>query len=91
MITAGVVLLAGLVGVLAWRTTTFIADDDEFRIERRLIWSSSARIDYSKVQSVDVTQPFVARLLGLGKVQIDVGGESEETSRGASAAEFSDL
>lgn len=72
--TAIVVVIAGITGVLAWRTTTFIADDDEFRIERRLIWASSSRIDYTKVQSVDVTQPFVARLLGLAKVQIDVGG-----------------
>lgn len=74
IVTAVVVVLAGLYGVIAWRTTTFVADDEEFRIERRLMWTSSSRIDYSKVQSVDVTQPFVARLLGLGKVQIDVGG-----------------
>lgn len=74
IVTGVVVLLAGLYGVIAWRTTTFVADDEEFRIERNLVWSSSSRIDYTKVQSVDVTQPLIARLLGLGKVQIDVGG-----------------
>ena len=67
-------LVAFVVGVLAWRTTTFIVDDDEFRVERRLVWSSSTRVDYTKVQSIEIEQPFVARLLGLAKVQIDVGG-----------------
>lgn len=70
----GVALIAGLSGVLTWRTTTFVADDDEFRIERRLVSQTSTRIDYTKVQSVDLTQPLAARILGLAKVHIDVGG-----------------
>ena len=70
----GVALIAGVSGALTWRTTTFVADDDEFRIERRLISQTSTRIDYTKVQSVDLTQPLAARILGLAKVHIDVGG-----------------
>ena len=58
----GVALIAGLSGVLTWRTTTFVADDDEFRIERRLVSQTSTRIDYTKVQSVDLTQPLVRRI-----------------------------
>lgn len=69
-----VAVIAGISGVLTWRTTTFVADDTEFRIERRLVSTSSTRIDYTKVQSVDLAQPLVARLLGLAKVHIDVGG-----------------
>ncbi|MFT3888022.1 MAG: PH domain-containing protein [Arachnia sp.] len=69
-----VALIAGIGGLLTWRTTTFIADDDEFRIERRLISKTSTRIDYTKVQSVDLAQPLAARVLGLAKVHIDVGG-----------------
>ncbi|HMR13437.1 MAG TPA: PH domain-containing protein [Arachnia sp.] len=70
----GVALIAGVSGVLTWRTTTFVADDDEFRIEKRLISRTSTRVDYTKVQSVDLAQPVAARLLGLAKVHIDVGG-----------------
>ena len=70
-----VIVLIGLGGVITWRTTTFIADDEEFRVERNFIWRSSSRVDYTKVQSIDVSQPFIARLLGLAKVHIDVGGE----------------
>ncbi len=69
-----VAVIAGISGLLTWRTTSFIADDDEFRIERRLISQTSTRIDYTKVQSVDLTQPLAARVLGLAKVHIDVGG-----------------
>lgn len=74
IIAAGSALVAFLIGLAAWRTTTFIVDDEEFRVERRLIFNSSSRVDYTKVQSVEISQPLVARLLGLAKVQIDVGG-----------------
>jgi len=74
-IAAGVVaLLGGVSGIITWRTTTFVADDAEFRVEKNFISHSSSRVDYTKVQSIDVSQPFVARLLGLAKVHIDVGG-----------------
>lgn len=74
VIALGSALIALLAGLAARRTTTFIVDDEEFRVERRFLWSSSSRVDYTKVQSIEIIQPFVARLLGLAKVQIDVGG-----------------
>lgn len=61
-------------GIFRWIATRFIADESEFRIERTFIWHSSDRINYSKIQSVDIHQPFAARLLGLAKLYVDVGG-----------------
>ncbi|MBB1484145.1 PH domain-containing protein [Tessaracoccus sp. MC1865] len=69
-----VALIAGVSGIFTWRTTTFIADDDEFRVERRFLSETSTKVDYTKVQSVEVSQPLIARLMGLAKVHIDVGG-----------------
>lgn len=69
-----VALLSVLSGIVTWRTTTFVVDDEEFRIERNLISRQSTRIDFTKVQAVDISRPLVARLLGLAAVQIDVGG-----------------
>ena len=69
-----IAVIGGISGVISARTTSFIADDDEFRVEKNFISSSSSRVDYTKVQSIDITQPFVARLLGLAKLHIDVGG-----------------
>ena len=74
VIALGSALIAFGAGIAAWRTTTFIVDDEEFRVERKFLWTSSSRVDYTKVQSVEINQPFIARLLGLAKVQIDVGG-----------------
>ncbi|MDF1487529.1 PH domain-containing protein [Tessaracoccus caeni] len=73
-IVLGVALLSVIGGVITWRTTTFIVDDEEFRIERSLISRESTRIDFTKVQAVDIHRPLAARLLGLAAVQIDVGG-----------------
>lgn len=74
IIAAVAVLGAGIFGLFAWRTTVFVVDDDGFRVERTFVWRSSSRLDYTKVQSVEIAQPLVARLLGLAKVHIDVGG-----------------
>lgn len=68
------------VGLVQWRTTTFIVDH-EFRIERRFISSSTTRIDFAKVQSVDIFRPLAARVLGLAEVRIDVGGGSPQSLR----------
>ncbi len=74
-----------VVGIIQWRTTTFVVDD-EFRIERRFIGRSTTRIDFTKVQAVDITRPFLARLLGLAEVKIDIGGEGGESLRFLSRA-----
>ena len=74
LMALGAALVAGVYGIFAWKTTAFIVDDEEFRVERAFISRSSSRLDYTKVQSVDIAQPLVARLLGLAKVHIDVGG-----------------
>ncbi|RMB61836.1 PH domain-containing protein [Tessaracoccus antarcticus] len=69
------VVLFNLVwGIIEWRTTTFIADDEEFRIERDFLSRDSSRISYAKIQSVDIERSLPARLLGLSSVTIDVGG-----------------
>ncbi len=61
-------------GIIEWRTTTFVADDEEFRIERDFLSRDSSRIAYTKIQSVDIERSLPARALGLSSVTIDVGG-----------------
>lgn len=87
-------LLVGLAfGYRAWWTTKFVIDDREFRLENTGAFRESQRIAFSRIQSVDVTQPFAARILGLAQVQIDVGGEGGATLKylkRARAAEIRD-
>lgn len=62
-------------GFIEWRTTRFIADEREFRIERNFLSRDSRRISYAKIQSIDTQRPLIARLLGLAGVSIDAGGD----------------
>lgn len=82
-VVAGAVLaylvVTGVVGWLQWRTTRFVVDDHEVRIEHRLVRHTSDRVPFTKVQSVDVVQPLAARLLGLAQVRIDVGAGRPKT------------
>jgi putative membrane protein len=75
-ILAGVAVLslaAGVAGFISWRFTRFVIDADELRIDTGAIFRRSARIAFDKVQSIDVVQPFAARLFGLAELQVDVG------------------
>ena len=79
-------ILAGIVGLVlvvslgsgffTWRTTRFVIDDEEVRIEHRFIHHTSDRMQFSKIQGVDVVQPFAARLMGLAALHVDVGAGS---------------
>ena len=74
IVAGGVVIGLGL-GYWSWWTTKFVIDDREFRLENTGAFRESRRIAFTRIQSVDVTQPFAARLLGLAQVRIDVGAE----------------
>lgn len=73
---AAVAVLAALFGVISWRTTKFIADDSELRVETGWLFRQSRRLAYTRIQSVDVVQPLAARILGLAELRIDAGGDS---------------
>ncbi len=77
-IFVGVFLISIGVGFLEWRTTRFRIDDTEIRINRTFITRRSDRIPFGKIQSVDVTQPFAARILGLASLTIDVGASQHK-------------
>lgn len=67
------------IGYWSWWTTLFVIDDRELRIENKGAFKESRRIAFHRIQSVDVTQPFAARLLGLAELRIDVGADDHTT------------
>ena len=66
-------LLAGATGYVSWRTTRFVIDDDELRVESGVLVKTSRKIAFERIQSVDIVQPFAARLFGLGELRIEAG------------------
>lgn len=69
----GFLLLAGLVGFVSWYFTRFVIDEDELRLETGAVFKSSKRVPFERLQSVDVIQPFAARIFGLAELRIEVG------------------
>lgn len=81
LVIAGAVLgYAGFVAVawLAWwRRTYWIDADGDLRMDSGLLQRSARRLQLSRLQSVDVVAPFVARLAGLVEVRVEVAGAGE--------------
>ena len=67
------VLLAALGGFVSWYFTRFVIDDEELRIESGAVFKSSKKVPFERLQSVDIVQPFAARLFGLAELRMEVG------------------
>lgn len=73
----GALLLLTLIGFayVDWRATSFVVDRDELRLESGVFTRTSERIRFDRIQSIDIIEPFGARILGLAEISIDVGAE----------------
>ena len=76
----GGVLIGLIAGYVGWYFTRFVIDGTELRITRGVLTKQSRRIPYERIQSVDVAEPLVARILGLAELRIDMAGGSESTT-----------
>jgi putative membrane protein len=81
--TAGVIALiligVGVYAYLAWTRLEFFYDDDgDLRVNSGLLVRNERRVQLSRLQSVDVTQPLLARLFGLAELRPEVAGASAE-------------
>lgn len=79
-IAAGLVLGMGF-GLLSWRFTRYVIDGAELRINSGVLTKRSRRIPYERLQSVDIAEPLIARLLGLAELRIEMaGGKDSRTT-----------
>jgi putative membrane protein len=82
----GWLLLAMLVvgavyGFASWLRTKYWIEADELRVDTGVVSRQSRRIRVDRLQGIDISQPFVARLFGLAELKMDVaGGHSREGS-----------
>jgi putative membrane protein len=60
--------------LLWWRRTYWIDADGDLRLDSGLLQRSHRRLQLSRLQSVDVVAPFLARLFGLVEVRVEVAG-----------------
>ncbi|MGL5406500.1 MAG: PH domain-containing protein [Propionibacteriaceae bacterium] len=74
-----------------WWTTRYYADAEEFRFENTGPFSSSQRIAYAHIRSVETQASLGARLLRLAEVQIDAGGTDKIKLKYLTAAKAIEL
>jgi putative membrane protein len=81
MLFALLLFCGGVYGAASWLRTTFWIEADELRVDTGVLSRQSRRIRIDRLQGVDIVQPFVARLLGLAELRMDVaGGHAREGS-----------
>ena len=62
---------------LSWTRLTYWFDDDgDLRIQSGILQHNERRIQVSRLQSVDVSQPLLARIFGLAQIRPEVAGSS---------------
>ncbi|MDX6211875.1 MAG: putative rane protein [Frankiales bacterium] len=78
-----VVLLALAVvgGVVAWAVTRWRVVGTELQINTGLIRRQSVRVPLTRVQSIDVVRPLLARALGVSELRVEVAGHGSGKSR----------
>ena len=74
-------LLLGIgFGFLTWWFTRYLIDGTELRITSGILQKSSRRIPYERIQSVDIAEPFLARVIGLAELRIEMAGGKSSRS-----------
>jgi putative membrane protein len=65
---------------LAWRNLWYWFDDDgDFRVDSGVITKRERRVQLSRLQSVDVAQPLVARVFSMAELSVEVAGAEGST------------
>jgi putative membrane protein len=78
-----VVLLALAVvgGVVAWAVTRWRVVGTELQINTGFIRRQSVRVPLTRVQSIDVVRPLLARALGVSELRVEVAGHGSGKSK----------
>jgi putative membrane protein len=80
MRVGGGLVLGIAFGFLSWWFTRYLIDGAELRITSGILQKSSRRIPYERIQSVDIHEPFLARVIGLAELRIEMAGGSNARS-----------
>ena len=65
--------LVGL-AVLSWRVSRYRITEDALELHTGVFFRQQRRARLDRLQAVDVVQPFIARIIGLAKLKVEVAG-----------------
>lgn len=74
-------IVAGVYFWLAWRVSRYRLEGTDLVVETGVAFKRSRRVPLARLQAVDVVQPLLARMLGLGELRLEVaGGKSSDAT-----------
>lgn len=80
LITLGGVLLFAILwilyGWLAWRKISYAYDFESVYMKSGIIFRQESKVRLDRIQTIDVTKPLIARLVGLAELQITSAASS---------------
>ncbi|WP_055406993.1 PH domain-containing protein [Frankia sp. ACN1ag] len=83
---------AGTYGYCAWRFTRYRVERDGLRLDTGLLVRRTRYVRLDRLQSVDIVQPLLARMIGLAILRLDLAGrEHRERSDSDGGDSGSDL
>src|SRR5690625_2347175 len=78
VIVLGVIGIAAILGVfftwISWLFTSYALGTEAVHLKTGVLWRNRRQARLDRLQAVDVVQPFLARLVGLAELRIEVAG-----------------
>jgi putative membrane protein len=76
-----VLVFGGVLGAFRtaewWATTFWFDDDGDLRVDSGVLQRNQRRLQLSRLQTVEVVQPWMARLVSMGGVRVEAAGAGE--------------
>jgi putative membrane protein len=77
LLLVAVVLLLVVVGFyLSWRMHTFRITDEVVEVRSGILFRTNRRGRLDRIQGINIVRPFIARLFGAAKLEVDVAGQN---------------
>ncbi|WP_411954475.1 PH domain-containing protein [Alkalibacillus sp. S2W] len=86
----GLTIIFTIISIIDWFRFHYYIEGDELRIEQGVFVRKHRYISKNRIQSIDLTQGVIHRILKLTKVQIETAGSGLETEASLSAVSLSE-
>ncbi|WP_308291600.1 PH domain-containing protein [Microbacterium sp. G2-8] len=83
LVAVGIIVVIGLMVVAywaIWRFHQFRITDESVEVRKGIIFRSQRRAPLDRVQGVNLTRPFPARLIGMGKLTLEGAGTGADVA-----------
>lgn len=80
LIVAGLILLIIGFSYLSWRMHSFRVSSESVEVKHGILFRTHRQAKLDRIQGVEITRPFLARLFGAAKLEVSVAGQDGKVS-----------